>query len=985
MGRIALLLFGLVFFVGVSHAQNRYNIDSLNQVIKTTSNDTVKINTLQWVFDNYLYSKPDSAKISYEQMLDLSGKKDFHWGFYNGYLYKATFQWTQSELDSVLVTMQKALHYAELLKDDTKISSCYTRIAMAHSHLGNYTEAKAITYKALNIAQKNNDWEGLYFAYYRLGNTFYYENDYDNALKNYLKVDSIFQDREQKEPALAASLANIGDIYMSLENYPKSEEYFLKSKDIYENLKREEGAMYAISNMGKLAYHKGDFQEAIEILDPVYNYYEGGKNTREMADILGWIAASQIALGEHEKALQNYQNSLEYSIDAKDPFLEANAHTGLGEIAHDSGNQGKAITHLKTALELYETMNVSYNKSQILRLLAESLRGQRDYEQALKYSLEYQNLQDSLVRQENAKNFQEMEARYQSDQKEKEIALLKSQNELVEQQKANQRNLLLGGIGITSIAGIFFFFLYRNRQKTTKKLQELDALKSNFFANISHEFRTPLTLISGPLQQKLEDQSLATSERGELEMMQRNSERLLNLVDQVLDLSKLESGSYKLQVSQGNLGLLIRAIAESFQFSAKQKEISYAIEVVSLENVWFDKDVIEKVTINLLSNAFKYTPNKGIVKILASPEKDHLKLRVGNTSDSLDDEDLGKLFGRFYQADNNADGVGIGLALVKELVERTHGTIEANKTGDNKLEFAVSLPVESRYFSKEELSESETQREEFSRQISKATGSAADKTPDTGALEDKELLLVVEDNADVREFIRRAFSNDFEVLEADNGIKGRDMAIETVPDIIISDIMMPKLNGLELCESLKTDERTSHIPIILLTAKAGEEDEYSGLETGADDYITKPFKVKLLETRIQNLVKSRKKLRDRYSQEVILKPKDIAITNLDEKFLERVQSTLDERLTESSFSVQEFSEVVGMSRMQLHRKLKALTGLSASEFIRSQRLKLAATLLQNSDASVSEIGYQVGFNDPSYFTKCFKEAYGCSPSEYSSK
>ncbi|MEM7380523.1 MAG: helix-turn-helix domain-containing protein, partial [Bacteroidota bacterium] len=207
-------------------------------------------------------------------------------------------------------------------------------------------------------------------------------------------------------------------------------------------------------------------------------------------------------------------------------------------------------------------------------------------------------------------------------------------------------------------------------------------------------------------------------------------------------------------------------------------------------------------------------------------------------------------------------------------------------------------------------------------------------------------------------------------------------ALETIPDVIISDIMMPEMDGLELCAFLKQDERTSHIPVILLTARAGEEDQYEGLENGADDYVTKPFKIKLIKSRVQNLINSRRLLRQRYSQEIVLKPRDIAITNLDEQFLTRVQDVLDANLTEPAFKVKEFSEHMGMSRMQLHRKLKALTGHTASEFIRSQRLKMAVVLLEKSDASISEIAYQVGFNDPSYFAKCFKEAYGCTPKAY---
>jgi len=248
--------------------------------------------------------------------------------------------------------------------------------------------------------------------------------------------------------------------------------------------------------------------------------------------------------------------------------------------------------------------------------------------------------------------------------------------------------------------------------------------------------------------------------------------------------------------------------------------------------------------------------------------------------------------------------------------------------------------------------------------------------------ENNPILLIVDDNADIRTYVSSLFESTYTILKAKNGQEGIDLAIERIPDIIISDIMMPVKTGIDLCNMLKVDERTSHIPIILLTAKAGEEHEIKGIKTGADDYVTKPFNEELLKTRVEKLIENRKKLQLRYSQEVILRPKDITITSVDEQFLERLQKVLDNKLLESSFSIENFSKAVGMSRMQLHRKLKALTGLSASEFIRSQRLKLAAQLLKKSEINVSQVGYSVGFNDHAYFSKCFKEMYHCTPSEY---
>ncbi|MEO1487291.1 MAG: response regulator [Bacteroidota bacterium] len=345
----------------------------------------------------------------------------------------------------------------------------------------------------------------------------------------------------------------------------------------------------------------------------------------------------------------------------------------------------------------------------------------------------------------------------------------------------------------------------------------------------------------------------------------------------------------------------------------------------------------------------------------------------------LSQEERGQVFNRFYQTHDHNNGVGIGLALVKELVELHRGSIRIDDYYTKGTAFEIDLPVAKGEFKTSELVAHTT--------LLTPNGSFDENTPEFEILEETEkpLALLVEDNADLRAVLTESLKTDFEIALAKNGEEGFKKALAQIPDIIISDIMMPIKNGVEMTQELKTNELTSHVPIILLTAKAGDENELKGIQSGADDYITKPFKNVLLKSKMENLLRIRDKMRTRYSQEVILKPKDIAITPPDEHLLERIQSVLDEYLMKSSFSTEDFAAALGFSRMQLHRKLKALTGLSATEFIRSQRLKLAAQILENSEANVSEVCYQIGFNNLSYFAKCFKEVYGVSPSQYPKK
>ncbi len=581
---------------------------------------------------------------------------------------------------------------------------------------------------------------------------------------------------------------------------------------------------------------------------------------------------------------------------------------------------------------------------------------------------------------QSADKIKEIEAIYETESKDREIELLTSQNELAEQQKANQRTLLLSGLGVTTLAGLFFFFQYRNRQKTNKKLQELDSAKSTFFANISHEFRTPLSLIKGPLEDQLDATSLNGNQRKNLLIAQRNTERLEGLVEQLLALSKLESGAMKLQVQPTNMKAFLTAQTESFQYIATGKNNTYAIDSSGTDAMyWIDQDILEKVLMNLLGNAFKYSPEGASISIKSEIDDGRFRCTVRNTGISLSAKEQKEIFTRFYQTQTNNPGSGIGLALTKELVHLHKGTITVTSSEENGVSFEIVIPVsQDDYTSAEKLSEQLYSTIDSFNPDETLTLLEKEVTPP----EDAPLLLLIDDSEEIRDYITSIFENTHTILSATNGKEGFEAAKERIPDVIISDVMMPVADGFELTKNCKEDTLTSHIPILLLTAKNAMTAQLEGLEIGADAYLTKPFSSKLLKARVKNLIENRRKLQQRFAQDVILTPKEIAITSADELFLERLQKVLDEHLTNSEFSATTFCEEMGVSRMQLHRKLKALTGYSTTEFIRSQRLKLSKQLIEKDKISISEVGYTVGFNDPSYFSKCFKQEFGHSPTDF---
>lgn len=520
-------------------------------------------------------------------------------------------------------------------------------------------------------------------------------------------------------------------------------------------------------------------------------------------------------------------------------------------------------------------------------------------------------------------------------------------------------------------------------EQQTRQLKELDMLKSRFFANISHEFRTPLTLILGPLEDRLmQDQEEKIGE--EDRMMHRNAQRLLRLVNQLLDLSRLESGSMQLVPEKGALAAFFRAVIAAFDSLAQQQQIEFDVQIPSREwETGYDRDKLEKILYNLLANAFKFTPVGGRVSVLVKFEETlaRYSIRVHNTGSWIPMDQQPLIFDRFYQLGTDShQGTGIGLALVKELVNLQGGTIGVKSDADSGTEFQLQLPIlEAGENPVRELPNSSAPAE-VSAPILQAV------LPDVSAI-DTSLpeILLVEDNADVRAYLRGRIDSDYQIREAVDGVEGFEMAREHVPDLIITDLMMPRMDGVDLCRKLKTDERTSHIPIILLTAKANIESRIEGLETGADEYLTKPFHQQELLTRVRNLIRQRKLLRERFRKELILQPRELALTSVDERFLDRVVTLVENHLEDPDFSVKSFREELGMSKTQVHRKLTALTDQAPSEFIRTYRLKRAAQLLAAHHENVSQIAFSVGFNNLSYFAKCFKEQFGVSPSQYAAQ
>lgn len=528
------------------------------------------------------------------------------------------------------------------------------------------------------------------------------------------------------------------------------------------------------------------------------------------------------------------------------------------------------------------------------------------------------------------------------------------------------------------------------------KMHELDEMKSSFFANISHEFRSPLTLILGPLK-VMKEKGILQFTQDQVDLMIRNAESLLNLINQLLELSKLESGKMRLEVVEDDICQFLKPVIHSFSSLANQKFINY--KVVLPKNkvmLYFDKDKMEKIVVNLISNALKFTSDFGSIRVQLEDFDREVVISVRDTGAGIPKDEIGFVFNRYYRvkssnAKSKSKGTGIGLSLTKELVEIHDGRIYVESEQGKGSVFKVHLKKGMDHFDTEDIVESQQAEYLFDKREFEQLDSKVRKQTISDTLDNFEdqmsklpIVLVIEDNEDIRSYVRQILESEYRIIESGNGREGLEIAFEKIPDLIISDVMIPDLDGFEVCKKVKADVRTSHIPVVLLTAKASNDSAVEGFEVGADYYITKPFNPKLLSLRVRNALNIKNQIKEQLlnKESFNLEPSHVKIDSKDQDFINKAIAIVEENMANSDFYVDDLGKELGMSRMQLYRKLKGLINQSANEFVRSIRLKRAAQLISQDKLTISEITYQVGFNDLQYFRDCFKKQFGVNPSEY---
>lgn len=517
----------------------------------------------------------------------------------------------------------------------------------------------------------------------------------------------------------------------------------------------------------------------------------------------------------------------------------------------------------------------------------------------------------------------------------------------------------------------------------SKQLEEATHAKLVFFTNVSHDFRTPLTLVADPVEQLLEDKTLTPRQQSLLKVVHKNVHILLRLVNQILDFRKYENDKLELVRANMNLRVQLQEWSHSFQTLALKKHIHFVLEVNDDRADYLmavDAEKMERVYFNLLSNAFKFTPENGTITVtLSTLTKEeggrYARLVVADTGSGISVQHIRHIFDRFYQIDVNHAGSGIGLALAKAFVELHGGEITVDSVEGKGTVFTVDIPMTV----VEEPSADLVQEPRITQQTvveELEDMETEEQIPD----ENKECILIIDDNADVRDYVKSLLKEEYTVIEAPDGRAGLKKAMKYVPDAIICDVMMPVMDGLECCRKLKTELQTSHIPVMLLTACSLDEQRIQGFECGADSYISKPFNSKLLLVRLRNLMDNHKRLKQFFGDKTTLSKEPVS--DVDKGFVDRFRELIEENLADSELSVEDLGSKMGLSRVQLFRKIKALTNYSPNELVRIARLKKAASLLASSEKTISEITYEVGFTSPSYFTKCYKDYFGESPTDF---
>jgi signal transduction histidine kinase/CheY-like chemotaxis protein/AraC-like DNA-binding protein len=976
-------------------AQSPFELHSLHQNFIRNPQDTASVAAAlrlgQIYFststDSFLYYNGWAETFSRQKLADSTALHDWERRFYQrsisislretGY-YQQRKRW---DVDKALATYEEALAWAQQAGDDRSIALTFNNIANVYDNQGDLKTALDYYQQALKILEKTGG------------------------------------------DALAICLDDIGKLNLSLGDLEKAEESCLRSLEVSEKIGAQEQICMAMIHLGGIYAEKSEFAKAEDFFKKALAIAQSEQNRLLLALAHRYRGVCLEKQDRKREALDFHQKGLQYAEGMNYIKGAALSHLYISKLLHEQRSEEAALQHARQSFDLSRQAGIPLNIKESAEWLSQLYSDLDKPAEALELYRLSVVMKDSIFNAGNRRSMIRQQMQYEFDKKET-IAI---------REKKVQRTILIAVASCLLLSLLLAAIIWRNLQtkerqrriieaqkmeveernariseasktieKQAQELRRLDEMKNRFFANISHEFRTPLTLMLGQVDSvisRIENHAL----KGRLFMASENGRRLLQLINQLLDLAKLESGKMQLHVAQQDLIPFLKNHFYAFESLAEKKRMrmEFHSEETALE-AFFENEKMGKVFFNLLSNAMKFTEEGGSVTMRVSKKTPDSRfpdgfaeITVSDTGVGIPEDRLPYIFDRFYQVDDSNtrewEGTGIGLSLVKEFVELHHGEVSVESEFGKGTSFTVRLPLGDVVFKKSEIATGMTGRATGDFFMAETAGEeksgenfpegAGKLPPDLG--NDAIRLLVVEDNPDMRSYLcDHLMEAGYHVTATVNGEEGLSTSLEHLPDLIISDVMMPRMDGYEMSRRLRSNERTSHIPIIMLTAKAGEEDKIEGLETGVDAYLTKPFSERELLVRVKNLVHLRRQMRERFSTATVIRPSEVSAAPMDQVFLKKVIETIEAHIGDEQFGVEPLSEAVSMSVTHLNRKLNALIDQTAGNLIRSMRLQRAAELLEKNAGSISEIAWQVGFSDAAHFTRSFKQQFGVPPSEW---
>jgi two-component system sensor histidine kinase ChiS len=860
----------------------------------------------------------------------------------------------------LLAKQQPADSLRLLLKSATAKRAGELNLELANLLLPEYPDS-SIYYgqKARAIGKEINDHVLVIRSYSAAGEAYQKQNKLKEALASYLKGLDLAEKHHEK--SLAGTIYNgIGVCYFLMNDVKKSEQYMKRAAQAKKEANDYQYYALIAINLAGLQIMQQSFDESVITLKEAEKTLLKKKQGQYLATVYNSLGAAYQSTSP-DSCVYYYRLSLKYADKYQDHQAKMNAYQNLGDYYFARKEYAAAIDYMKQAIATNEKRPEDSYKPALYERISALYDSIGDFKQAYNYKKLETEARKRIFSVEKQKEIEELEIKYESEKKEKEIQ--KNKQEL--QRKNNQQNILIFCVVSVFLVAGFIIYLVFQRKRIERQFERE---KLRLFENIFHEIRTPLTLIDGPIQVLKEQQKFPE----EVDLMERNSKKLINLVNELLDASKLGKGSYKLDYTSGNLSDFITQVADQFTGEAKSKDMRIVLQLDEVGgNYSFPSNALEKILSNLIGNAVKYCPPKSEITVLSKINGAYLELKVVDNGPGIPKKEQKKVFRRFFRGQHGAaqSGTGIGLSLVKELVELTGGTIELQSSRFGTV-FRAMIPLRK---IEKELKHENTASFYGLRSVN--------GNENENENEDVPVLLLVEDDTDMAAFSMSVLKEGFRVIHAKNGKDALELVHENLPDIVLSDVMMPEMDGIELLHEIRSNELTNHIPFVLFSAKASLQSRLEGLKHGADGYISKPFSTEDLRLTIQNLFDTVQRNKELYRSSIRSERTFEERIKSQNSYVNKIIACIIRNMDNTDYSVNELAGDMALSRSQLHRKLTALTGFSTTNFIRMVRLEKAKDLLLNGDGNITEIAYKCGFNSQSYFTRSFTEYFGKSPSQ----